>query len=47
MWKFTDASETVVMRTTDDGIMESSLVTREDVQAWIAEGNTIKKASEE
>lgn len=44
-WKYTDDSETVVVRTLPDGRQESCLVTRADVQQWIAEGNTPESAS--
>jgi hypothetical protein len=49
-WKYTKQaplqSIPVVIRTNDDGSMESCIVTREDVQAWIAEGNTPEAADE-
>jgi len=39
-WQYTDQANLVVSRTLPDGRGESCLVTREDVQAWIADGNT-------
>jgi hypothetical protein len=39
-WKYTNADQTVVYRILDDGSTESCLVTRVDVQEWIANGNT-------
>lgn len=43
-WKYFDNSNRVVFRTYEDGRMESCLVTREDVQEWVAAGNTIGPA---
>lgn len=40
-WKYTSAERRVVARTLDDGQAESCLATREDVQSWVAAGNTI------
>ena len=38
IWKFTDATNTVVYKINDDGSCESHLV--EVIADWIAEGNT-------
>lgn len=46
MWKYTDTTETAVVRINPDGTMESCIATREDVQAWIAEGNTPEAADD-
>lgn len=46
MWQYTDETRRVVFRTNADGTMESCLATREDVQAWVAAGNTIKEPGE-
>jgi hypothetical protein len=40
-WKYADAAQTIVYRTLDDGAIESCYVTRDDVQAWVKEGNVI------
>lgn len=47
-WKYaqTTIPNTVVYRVNEDGTMESCLVTREDVQEWIAQGNTPEAADE-
>ena len=42
IWKFTDATNTVVYRINDDGSCESHLV--EVIADWIAEGNTPEPA---
>lgn len=39
-WKYTNNERTVVYRVHPTGEMESCVVTREDVQEWIANGNT-------
>lgn len=44
IWKYTNNNCDVVIRELPDGRLESCLVTREDVQAWIAEGNTPEAA---
>lgn len=44
LWKYTDTTENVVIRTYPDGSMESCLTTRDDVVAWVAAGNTIQPA---
>ena len=41
-WKYTDATNTVVFRTLDNGAMESCLVSV--IADWIAEGNTPEPA---
>ena len=38
IWKFTDATNTVVYRINDDGFSESHLV--EVIADWLSEGNT-------
>jgi len=38
-WKYAYPDNSVVFRIYPSGEMESCLVTREDVQSWIAEGN--------
>ena len=40
-WKYTDESRSVVVRTNDDGSMESCIAEREDVVKWVEEGNKI------
>jgi hypothetical protein len=40
-WKYTDASHKAVMRTNDDGSLESCSSDRVDVVAWVAAGNAI------
>ena len=37
-WKYTDATNTVVFRTLDNGSMESCLVSA--IAEWLSEGNT-------
>lgn len=41
-WQYTDVTKTVVVRTYQDGSMESCIATRQDVLDWIANGNSIK-----
>lgn len=43
-WKFVNSDNKAVFRTYPLGGMESCLVTCEEVQAWIAEGNTPEAA---
>jgi hypothetical protein len=43
-WRYTDSSQQVVIRTLDNGGMESCIATRPDVVAWVAAGNTILAA---
>ena len=38
-WRYADANKTIVYRMLEDGGMESCLATREDVVAWMDEGN--------
>jgi hypothetical protein len=38
-WKFADALQRVVVRTNDDGSMESHSVDQPDIAAWLAAGN--------
>lgn len=42
-WKYTDETRSVVVRVNEDGSMESCIATREDVVAWVAQGNTIEE----
>jgi hypothetical protein len=42
-WKYTDEKRNVVVRTNDDGSMESCFVTREDIQEWVAAGGVIEE----
>lgn len=44
MWKYAPNNPDVVYRINADGSMESCFATREDVQEWIAEGNTPEPA---
>lgn len=39
-WKYTDATQLIVSRTSQDGRCESALVTSTEVQKWLSEGNT-------
>ena len=39
-WKYSNSDNNVVMRVYPDGTTESCIVTRQDVQEWIALGNT-------
>ena len=39
-WKYTDADNRVVSRTLENGGIASCLVTAQEVQDWIAAGNT-------
>lgn len=38
-WRYTDNTKLVVVRDLETGEQESCLVTRADVQEWIAQGN--------
>ncbi len=40
-WKYTDERRAVVFRTNKNGLMESCIASREDVQAWVKAGNVI------
>lgn len=39
-WKYTDETRTVVYRVNADNSMESKIVSCEEFQKWLAEGNT-------
>lgn len=40
-WKFADGTRRAVFRINESGFHESTSIDREDVQAWIAAGNTV------
>lgn len=44
IWKYTDSTNRVVFRTTDNGGMESMLVEAKEIQDWLSEGNTPEPA---
>lgn len=41
-WKYTDADNRVVARTLENGGMASCLADTQEIQDWVAEGNTIE-----
>jgi hypothetical protein len=43
-WKYTDSKNNVVFRILDNGSQQSALLSSQEIQAYLAEGNTILAA---